>query len=425
MKKRPTYIPLFFALLVAITNACAGNSNMVSSTKTPSLPEAASVPESQSLTQQECIPPIATLAYRPDLPPVLSEDETPIFPSGEWQYVADLPVTDESIEELVARSSDEIWALFTHRGGLWRYRPSSGEWKEYTSIDKFENIIPIIMLTPSLTEHNELWGVGYFYKESSIEREIPRSFFFSRYNEETDQFEFVQNDEEILMGYNISYLSIRQDQNGIFWLMAQKKDQQFPDLLIDGQPFTLFSFDPFTGKIESHGEFPYSAKYFQIARNGSIWMLVDDEEKLFLQQYLPSTNETRIYRDLPPTVSETNRYVGMMYFDRHDNLWIEDRGWVDFSDSDKPVWYQVIRSSVFLTDRAEGETRIVWARPNQMYESSNGLYWFGSFYGLVRLDPESGEWCKFTNGRSPFAEDNQQNIWIAVFGRLYRYSLLH
>ena len=60
--------------------------------------------------------------------------------------------------------------------------------------------------------------------------------------------------------------------------------------------------------------------------------------------------------------------------------------------------------------------------PNSMYQSSNGWYWFKGA-GIVRLDLEQGSWCLITTGRSDVVEDNDKNLWIAVFGHLYKYPL--
>ena len=58
-----------------------------------------------------------------------------------------------------------------------------------------------------------------------------------------------------------------------------------------------------------------------------------------------------------------------------------------------------------------------------MYHSSNDMYWFSSNAGIVRLNPQIGEWCLFTNYTSQVIEDESQNLWIVVNGVLYKYQL--
>jgi hypothetical protein len=316
-------------------------------------------------------------------------------------------VVGEKVQEIVARSDNEVWILFSHKGGLWQYQLDSGKWKEYFMINDFENIIPVIRSSPNLSAYNELWAVGYVKKESTGQTEVPPSLYFSKYNEKSDRFEFVQSDSDFLTNYNVGYV-VEQDQRGSFWITAQRKNDKYPNSLIGGEPFTLFKFDPSTGQVDAYGEYPFPG-YFKLDPSGNIWMLTTGE-KPHLQEFIPATNETRSYENIPPLISGIDKNGGGIYFDRLGYLWINDLGWVDFSDPSQPAWFQLIRPPEFLTDRAEGEVRMtIWGSYRQIYQSSDGTYWFGSQYGLVKLNPQTGEWCKFTNGTSPFAEDGKQN----------------
>jgi hypothetical protein len=88
------------------------------------------------------------------------------------------------------------------------------------------------------------------------------------------------------------------------------------------------------------------------------------------------------------------------------------------------MWHKVVRSPVFISDSSSPENQYGWSSPNQIYQSSDGMYWFSdSNVGLVNLNPANGKWCKFTTGYSPISEDNQGNLWIAVFGKLYKYHI--
>lgn len=114
-----------------------------------------------------------------------------------------------------------------------------------------------------------------------------------------------------------------------------------------------------------------------------------------------------------------------LYVDRMGRLWVDDRGWLDFSNPNNPQWHKVVRSPVFLSDAISPENQYGWSRPYQMFQSSDGAYWFSDAnVGMVRLNPRTGEWCKFTTGDSSITEDKQGNLWIAVFGKLYKLGFL-
>lgn len=424
MKKQSAYSLLLIGLLLVSFNSCLSNPDtpLVAPTSTPTIKFVANISmplsSGKNSGDQFCIPPVASIAYPVDLPPKLPlKAEAAIPPSGGWQSVADLPVAGQPIGKIVARTNNEIWiAYLPQSGGLWQYRLDSNQWKGYSSIGGTNVFIYDIFLTPK----DDLWGLGYVMPKGTY---IASRFFLSKYDRSSDQFQFSPIGAEIFDTYNVDV--IKQDSRGVIWLMAQKKDQQFPGSLFGGRPFMLFSIDLSAQRVKQYQEFPWPGN-FEISNDGSLWMIVDDNGPvLHLQQFIPTTNEIRNYWNFPPAISGVKKAsdVTLLYFDRLGHLWLDDRGWVDFSDPQQPVWYQMIRSPAFLIDRGEVDSRYVWIRPSEMYQSTDGMYWFGSFYGLVSLNPKSGEWCKFTNGTSPFAEDNNHNLWIGVFGRLYKYTI--
>ena len=136
-------------------------------------------------------------------------------------------------------------------------------------------------------------------------------------------------------------------------------------------------------------------------------------------RYDPRTDELKNY-GMPPDVSYTDIFLN---FDRTGRLWLDEMAWLEISTSGQGTWYDVFRSPVFLTDRTGSERHYMWASAFQTYESSNGLFWFASGAGLVRLDPANGEWCLTTTLRSPLAEDDQGNLWLAGDGQIYKYRL--
>jgi hypothetical protein len=144
--------------------------------------------------------------------------------------------------------------------------------------------------------------------------------------------------------------------------------------------------------------------------------------------YSPVAHESRVYYG-PPSLERVGT-PGTLYFDREGRLWLSNKGWLDFKDPANPVWYEIIPSAVFLTDNGEfvgdnpegSRSRYGWREPSKIYQSSNGWYWFTAD-GIIRLDPQEAEWCRFTTGRSPVVEDEDGYLWIVVYDKLYKYDL--
>jgi hypothetical protein len=68
-----------------------------------------------------------------------------------------------------------------------------------------------------------------------------------------------------------------------------------------------------------------------------------------------------------------------------------------------------------------------WLTTFDIFESSDGLIWFTTNGGIIRLDIrqgyEKGEWCLITNGYSQVKEDNHKNLWMIVFDKIYKFHL--
>jgi hypothetical protein len=359
--------------------------------------------------ESECIPPRANFEF--EVIPVgmypSNENKFPeVAPLGGWTLETALPKEVEGIpNNLIARSNTDIW--LTPYEKVLRYNTNTREWKSYAEIDGFHAIPEQIVMTQDRT----IWGIGWEGKNNPSDP-IP---LLSRYNDTNDQFEFVLDQGNLLVDLNyhpdLASPIAKLDNQGVFWMNVKDREGHW-----------FFSFNPNTKQAKWHFNKEITISDFAIAPDGVIWFVDGYEERLFKYDpksgeidflskgFLPSEPDFGVQGDL--------RDVGLIYFDQKGNLWIEDRGWVDFSNTKKPVWHEVFRSSVFIHPF---RWRLV--RPFSIYQSSNGLYWFESAAGMVRLDQKKGEWCLFTTGFSPISEDDQQNLWIVVFGKLYKLHL--
>ena len=144
--------------------------------------------------------------------------------------------------------------------------------------------------------------------------------------------------------------------------------------------------------------------------------------------YSPTTEDVQQYLGLP--LFDKSTAVSVLFFDRNGRLWIDNKGWLDFTNPAKPIWYEIIPSPVFLTNDGWFDIRIGdgqiskygWLVPSEISQSTNGWFWFTTGRDDW-LNPKKGEWCLFTTGSSPVVEDNDRNLWIVVFDKLYKFQL--
>ena len=361
-----------------------------------------------------CIPPVAELAYPLGIPKPLDAKAEEISPKGGWQLQASLPESLGDYLPQIAIKEKEIWILANMANKVFRYQADTDGWKSYNTIDDYPVAPRNIFVS-----HGTVWGLGQIFPDFDSVRDYP---FLSYYNATTDQFEFVTDVDGILD--NVSTLSdpmeVTSDSVGLLWMFVYGEDD-----------VGLYSFNPETRKAEKHISLKQGALYYgpAIAPNGDIWFVDGWEDRLAI--YSPVTHESQLYYGVPSL-----ERVGIpepLYFDREGRLWLSNKGWLDFKDPANPVWYEIIPSAVFLTENGEflidilegpraRYSRYGWVEPSEIYQSSNGWYWFTAD-GIIRLDPQKAEWCRFTTGRSPVVEDKDGYLWIVVYDKLYKYDL--
>lgn len=219
---------------------------------------------------------------------------------------------------------------------------------------------------------------------------------------------------------------IEDEKTGVFWMILEDEARE---------QYVLYSFDPETNIAKPHidlGETPFYPSSLVAAPDGNIWM-VDREDKGLLY-YDPVEEELHTfqeiirstYREMPRVTMNISPEPGtQLYVDRYNRLWVGDIGWLDFSDPSNLVWYKVIRSPVFLAENYLPTSYYTWVRPDFIYQATNGIYWFSSVAGIVRLDPATAEWSLITTFSSAVAEDDDQNIWIVIDKKIFKFDEPH
>jgi ligand-binding sensor domain-containing protein len=354
-----------------------------------------------TVSANRCIPPLKTFAF-PSGEVIESEllKRQYILPSENWIKVTTLPenVWGTVLEfTRVVQKQEELW-IETNQG-IYRYRLQNHLW---------DVILPDKLPFPGdyhmfLSMANEVWLV----RGSPTPTGQP---LLARYNDKGG-FDLIQDQTQILgKMVEAAVMDVKVDKSGIFWMMIQ-----------EGASLQrinhLFSYNPVTMQAVHHLSGKTYDISFEVAPDNSIFLL-DHTTELQVVQYMPATQVTKIY--YPEIFTDPDAGTGNLYFDRSKRLWMGDQGWFDFSDPEYPRWYTIVRSPVFISYIETGGV-YRWPRPDLVRDSVDGFLWFRGYRGMVRLDPQRGEWCLFTTYTSNIIEDSQHNLWMLLGNDLYQY----
>lgn len=362
-----------------------------------------------SSTERSCaiVPiaiPVQTTTPSQDTYPVLFPTPQLISPLGDWEEVGTL---SGDVYNMVALES-QIWI-----GGnpIRKFDTKNKKWTSYSKIDNFSGYSNQLFISSDDT----LWGGNLYFDTGEIALANPP--VLSRYNKLTDEFESVIDNDGLFNG--LISASIIGEHNKSLWIIGSRKG--------DKKIFSeLYSFDPSAGSAKLHLDSNLQvASIYEpaLAPNGDVWFI--DQVNKQIMEYSAVTENVKKYSGYPSYEDlKKEGSVYKFYFDRAGRLWIDNTGWLDFTDPNQPAWYKIVDAPEFLTKNTPpyyfGYT---FAPATGIFQSTDGRYWFTSQAGIVRLDFEQQNWCLITTGVSPVIEDNQKNLWIAVYGKLYKYAL--
>jgi hypothetical protein len=362
-----------------------------------------------------CVPPLFNIAF-PVVPSSQAGNVTQrkIPPQGNWQIQDTLPFSQDKLGYIYAIPKQNKLLFTGQFNEIFIYFIDSKQWK---SIQQ-----PVDWMLGRLFVANDgtIWGpVASFTNTANSKKSYS---LLSRYNKATNRFEFIDDKSGFLHAPQVRLISnIAEDQSGLLWFF------------VGADKNTLVSFDTKTGKSKKHYDFKIAGGNTNvvIGPEGSVWFR--DFYNKEIVQYIPSTQETHTYKiasavaDEMTSIRLLNEFdkANYIFMDQQERLWLANFAWLDFSNNNSPEWHQVVESPVFLTDRGLPESQYMMAYQLSTYQSSNGWYWFTGGNGIVRLDLQEGMWCLMTTGVSNVVEDDKQNLWIAVFGYIYKYPLKH
>ena len=393
---RPTKF-LFLVVLITLS-ACT-----VSSEQAIQLPENGL----SNAPNNGCIAPIATFSY-PANQRQTAIVSNPVFPSIPWEVETPLPNPPSGSQTFdwisVVRSKeeyDEVWIKRTVDSAtagsskiptvqFLSYRTDTKKWKIWPDTSPEGSMRSGDLF---LAGNGTLWAELSFSKNG----------YFAVYDEKTGQFKNIASNENIPTGVRLL------DDTGIFWIVSTNRG--------------IYRFDAVHQEIKESISIPdlvlpsslYS-KNSALASDGSIYFLnLTGDSTTQLMRFIPSTGQIEHI----PYLDFLGDAAFNLFIDHSNRVWLGDLGWM----TPDRIWYKLVRSPLFITDKAESALQYTWTRPSLILESSDGLLWFQSENGLTSLDLQNKKWCWFTTEQSNIVEDQQHNLWLIADSKLYRLRL--
>ncbi len=339
------------------------------------------------------------------------------FPLDQWTPAKPVPTMIDPIEiswkiqldeskllnpkQIIARGNDQIWIL---SDDIYLFRKSTNNLKQYSIAWNDSNNTPWSLY---LSKEKTLWAYGFTDKTK-----IP---ILSYYNENLDRFEPVFDSQDIQLMQKGIRGNIAEDNEGKLWIVL-------PNI-------GLFTFDPvnFTtekikiGLLSDKDYIESLAGDIAIDKNDGVWLSTDSDEMFNYLIYVNTKKNEASILALNPDFWE--RDIGLL-IDKEDRLWIGDYAFWNVGDQFPEEGYtginQIIRSPVFVTQHFPFHDYL-WLRPRVILEDNEGFIWYSS-YGLVRFNPESGEWCKVFDSSTrniSIAQDEKGVFWTVSDGKLF------
>jgi sugar lactone lactonase YvrE len=363
-----------------------------------------------------CIEPPETLAY----PVLQGQDTLPevqmIPPPEPWEIVtlnpdelADMVIPEYGVR-LATDNNGLLWML-THNGIL-TFNTLTEEIETYPYVQnesgRFSSLIT--------SNDGSIWLAnpsGYFGENETR--------FLAQYDQNENRFIIISDNQHILEGIGDRIQLIAADSQGNLWITIHGREEH-----------GFYRFNPTTNNTTF---FPLPDEYSSITS-----MVISPMDMVWFYDHLQ--NEIVVFDTISGRIVETidmailllstnpaqmDSYLGSssnLYFDDLGRLWISDFGWFEIDPIPGEVyWFSIIRSPVFIVHNTYDDISYFWLRPRTLLQSSDGMYWFSSGAGSVRLDPNTSQWCLFTTAESPIVEDVNHTLWMVAYGGLYRYSL--
>jgi hypothetical protein len=315
--------------------------------------------------------------------------------------------------------ADNLWLTARAPGqALVRYKPNKDLIFYTIEADDDYICVPESLFVSS---KSGLWGIGNLAVgpwRSDPQRTPESATVLSKYDPQGDRFVPVVDLNGELIS-DAGPVDLVEDSQGFFWITLQNK--------------TVARFDPVSRKAEIVLDQNDGYLFEQVAvdSDDKIWFSavsthpvtqINGKEPYELVFYDPKADEIVSY-GVPPAWPDSNSPF-KPYVDLNGNIWAPG-GWLKKSKSGNVEWFRLIEQPQFLVLNLSPPDITVpkydMALPTLILETSDGSMWFEN-RGLLRLDPETGSWCRISHyDISPqVIEDDSGNIWLAQDNQLYK-----
>jgi len=312
----------------------------------------------------------------------------------------------------------------TPNGGSWliRYNLVSGALVTYT-VPVGGMGVPDRLL---VAQDGTLWGIGMEFAGSAeqarklqIEYASKPRWLLSRYDAATDRFVEIHDADGLVQGD--SAREIFQDKEGDLWLLIHAGVH---DNVVRYNPVTnqatQLPLEPQLANMSLHG-----IDHIVLAPDDSLWFTSQGTKAInWKVKVLRYDFNTEALQDYGYPLGE-HSVLPNLYFDKAGRLWTTSTAWLDLQSSASPQWHFKTLPDVFLVDYIDPvkeRHHFEWLEPDQIFESSDGMFWFSATAGLVKYDWQKDKWYLVGSVGSAVAEDRHGNIWTAWENQIYQYK---
>ena len=392
-------ITRWLGMLVILLSSCSGRLGM----------------GEEAANSDFCILPRVGATYPVELG---DSKDTEIPPQYPWKEIASLNgYLDESIVPnsewygvFVPSGANEVWVMvsFEQEGSeneaaeLWKYLPDKAEWvKKPGALDVFYPDVSHIKIIE--TKKGSIFAIQEMATGIGPAG-VPN--LIARYNGTKEQFELIEFNDPLPDGKLLFDM-----ERDLFWGISRNG--------------AIYKMDPEELTVEEYSRPEEPRAYMSITiYKDSIYALREQNasspDNVYFYNIIYKFNiETRQEEIITNPIIFDDPYLDI-FLDHAGNLWLNDHSMM----TPEGEWYQIQRSTVFITDRDRESGQNRWLYPEIIFESSNGFLWFNSYNGKTWYDPERQKWCWFTSAYgTELVEGNKNDVWLLLpNGTLFRYE---
>jgi hypothetical protein len=377
-KSMKTRILITLFILILIITGCKGNEKSI---------------------EFKCISVIKNVSYPYDQFRDYSQKPTAFPLDSRWKPVIKKALGINS-DPVFENDNDHIWLVDPD---LYRYQVSTNKIRQYYVEWNGEKDAPRSI---TILKNGIVWGIGFSHEGTKP--------ILSRYDQKNDIFLPVIDKDKLLIMEGVNNNGgIVEDSKGRIWISTNNE---------------IFVYDPISNISQriynGNTEFKRISNIIAIDKNDGIWVMIVSESGNGALLFIDGDNYTKQFLGIPTEIPFPDSGI---IIDRDDQLWVSDYAFwkigTNLPSEDYMGWNKVIRSSIFITQHKPWK-EYQWSRPKPLFEDLAGNIWFTS-YGLVKLNKESGEWCRVVDDDSPllgFAQGPDGSYWMVKDGQLYKYE---